>query len=121
MGLQSIIMVESIREIIGRNSTGKSSTERRYYISSLPPEAVLLNQTIRAHWDIENSLHWVLDVAFREDDCRVRCGEAVQNFTILRWISLNLLEGEASAKVGINTKRLMAGWDTAYLGKLLGL
>ena len=120
-GLNSIVMVESTREMIGRNSTGKPSTERRYYISSLAPDAELLNRTIRAHWGIENKLHWVLDVAFREDDSRVRCGEAPQNFAILRRIALNLLKQETTTKVGINTKRLMAGWEMNYLAKILGL
>lgn len=120
-GLQSLVMVESAREIIGRNSTGKSSTERRYYISSLPAKAALLGNTVRAHWGIENSMHWVLDVAFREDDCRIRCGDAAQNFAVLRRIALNLLKGDTKTKLGIANKRLKAGWDVSYLGKLLGL
>lgn len=91
-GLQSLIMVESIREIIGRNGTGNASIERRYYISSLPAKAALLGKTVRAHWGIENGMHWVLDVAFREDDCRIRIGEAPQNFAVLRLIALNLLK-----------------------------
>ncbi|RUT67624.1 ISAs1 family transposase, partial [Flavobacterium cupreum] len=88
-GLQSLIMIESTREIIGRNSTGTASVERRYYISSLPARAAQLAQTVRAHWGIGNGMHWVLDVAFREDDCRIRVGEAAQNFAILRRIALN--------------------------------
>lgn len=120
-GLHSLVMVESTREMIGRNSTGKSSTERRYYISSLPAKAALLGNTVRAHWGIENSMHWVLDVAFREDDCRIRCGEAPQNFAILRRIALNLLKGDTRTKLGIANKRLKAGWDVSYLSKLLGL
>lgn len=92
VGLQSLIMIESTREIFGRNSTGTASVERRYYISSLPAMAALLGKTVRAHWGIENSMHWVLDVAFREDDCRVRVGEAAQNFAILRRIALDLMK-----------------------------
>ena len=65
-GVQSLIMIESTREMIGRNSTGIASVERRYYLSSLPAKAAHLANTIRAHWGIENSMHWVLDVAFRE-------------------------------------------------------
>jgi predicted transposase YbfD/YdcC len=76
VGLQSLIMIESTREIIGRNSTATASVEHRYDISSLSAKAALLGQTARAHWGIENSKHWVLDVAFREDDCRVRVGGA---------------------------------------------
>jgi predicted transposase YbfD/YdcC len=120
-GLQSLIMIESRREIIGRNSTGHASVERRYYISSLPAKAGLLGKTIRAHWGIENRMHWVLDVAFREDDCRIRVGEAAQNFAILRRIALNLLKSDTSTKLGIANKRLKAGWNVDYLEKLLGL
>ena len=120
-GLQSLIMIESSREIIGRNGSGIASVERRYYISSLPAKAALLGKTVRAHWGIENSMHWVLDVAFREDDCRIRIGEAAQNFAVLRRIALNLLKNEKSTKVGIATKRLKAGWNEAYLAKVLGM
>jgi predicted transposase YbfD/YdcC len=120
-GLQSLIMIESTREIIGRNSTGTASVERRYYISSLPAKAAMLGKTVRAHWGIENSMHWVLDVAFREDDCRIRVGDAAQNFAILRRIALNLLKNEKTAKLGVAGKRLKAGWNSAYLAKVLGL
>ncbi|MBC7860164.1 MAG: ISAs1 family transposase [Burkholderiaceae bacterium] len=119
--LKSLIMIESTREIIGRNGTGTASVERRYYISSVPAKAALLGNTVRAHWGIENSMHWVLDVAFREDDCRIRVGEAAQNFAILRRIALNLLKRDKSTKLGIANKRLKAGWNVDYLGKLLGL
>lgn len=120
-GVQSLIMIESTREMIGRNSTGIASVERRYYLSSLPAKAAHLANTIRAHWGIENSMHWVLDVAFREDDCRIRVGDGAQNFAILRRIALNLLKNEKSTKVGIATKRLKAGWSADYLAKVLGL
>jgi predicted transposase YbfD/YdcC len=120
-GLQSLIMVESTREIIGRNGTGESSTERRYYISSLPANAASLAKTVRMHWGIENSMHWVLDVAFKEDDCRIRCDEAAENFAILRRIALNLLKSDTKTKHGIANKRLKAGWDISYLARLLGL
>nr|WP_035627828.1 ISAs1 family transposase [Herminiimonas sp. CN] len=120
-GLHSVIIIESTRELIGRNSTGIASVERRYYISSLPAKAALLGKTVRAHWGIENSMHWVLDVAFREDDCRIRIGEAAQNFAILRRIALNLLKSDTTTKLGIANKRLKAGWNVDYLGRLLGL
>ena len=120
-GLQSLVMVESTREMVNGKNKGECSTERRYYISSLPAKPVLLNQRVRAHWGIENSLYWVLDVAFDEDDCRIRVGEGTQNFAILRRIALNLLKQDKSTKLGIATKRLKAAWDTAYLEKLLGL
>lgn len=120
-GLHSLIMIESTREIIGRNSTGIASVEQRYYISSLPAKAALLGKIVRAHWGIENSMHWILDVAFREDDCRIRVGEAAQNFAILRRIALNLLKGDKTTKLGVANKRLKVGWNVAYLENLLGL
>ena len=119
--LQSLVMIESSREIIGRNGTGQPSVERRYYISSLPAKAAVLSNTVRAHWGIENSMHWVLDVAFREDDCRIRNGDAAQNFAILRRIALNLLKNDKVTKLGVASKRLKAGWNVNYLSKLLGL
>jgi hypothetical protein len=73
----------------------------------------------RQHWAIENAVHWTLDVVFREDDCRVRADHAPQNLAVLRHIALNLLKHETSAKVGIKAKRLRAGWDNAYLLKVL--
>jgi predicted transposase YbfD/YdcC len=74
---------------------------------------------VRSHWGIENCLHWVLDVAFREDESRVRQGEAPENLAVLRHIDLNLLRQETSSRVGIHAKRLKAGWDTQYLQRVL--
>ena len=74
----------------------------------------------RQHWSIENSLHWVLDVAFREDDSRIRKGHGAANFAILRHIALNLLKQEQTTQIGMQNKRLKAGWDEAYLEKILG-
>lgn len=114
-------MIESTREIINGKHKGECSTERRYYISSLPAKPALLNQMIRAHWGIENSFHWVLDMAFDEDDCRIRVGDGAQNFAILRRIALNMLKQDRSTKMGVANKRLKAAWDTQYLATLLGL
>ncbi len=101
------------------------SEEDRYYLSSLPRDtpnlaAQALDAT-RSHWGIENQLHWVLDVAFREDASRTRSGNAPENFAVLRHIALNLLRRDKSTRLGIEARRHKAGWDTQYLLKLLAL
>lgn len=114
--LTSIVCVESSRTL-----DDKTSVEFRYYISSLPANAKFLANSVRSHWGVENSLHWVLDVAFREDNCRIYKDFGAENFAILRHISLNLLKHERSLKIGIQAKRLKAGWDLDYLLKVLKL
>ena len=92
----------------------------RYYISSLPgDDAKQLLAAVRTHWHIENRLHWVLDVTFREDDSRVRKGNAAQNMAVLRHMALNLLKQEQSTKRSLRGKRLKAGWDERYLARVL--
>ncbi len=113
-GLRSIAAVEGERRI------GDTITrDTRSYLTSLPADAGRIGTAVRAHWGIENGLHWVLDVAFREDDCRVRSGHAAETFAVLRHIALSLLRREPTAKVGVKAKRLMCGWDETYLAKVL--
>jgi predicted transposase YbfD/YdcC len=112
--LRSLGMVQAQRW-----TADKSSLETRYYISSLAGDAAEFGRAVRTHWHIENKLHWLLDVAFAEDLCRVRAGYGAENFGLLRHIALNLLHHETSAKCGLKAKRLKAGWDEAYLLKVL--
>lgn len=116
-GLTSVAVVEA-----HRTRGDQTSVERRYSLSSLPGEnALQLATAIRCHGRIENNLHWVLDVAFREDHCRVRQRHADENFATLRRVALQLLNQEKTAHGAIQTKRLMAGWDERYLLKVLGI
>jgi len=91
------------------------SVELRYYIASCATSAAHLLRSKRRHWRIENSLHWILDIAFREDESRLRKDHGAQNFAILRHIALNLLKQETTCKVGVFNKRLKAAWDLDYM------
>jgi predicted transposase YbfD/YdcC len=117
-GLTSLVMVESTRHIGGHDEV-----EHRYYISSLPgatdADAKRLNSVIRTHWEIENRVHWVLDVAMAEDTNRTRKGESAQNLALIRKLALNLLRRETSVKTGFAAKQKRAGWDRNYLLKIL--
>ena len=113
-GLVSVGMCEAKREV-----NGQTSQEKRYYLSSLGVDGKRFAEAVRGHWSIENSLHWILDVVFREDDSRVRVGHAAENFGLLRRISVNLLQQEKTLKRGVKTKRLKAALDERYLLKVL--
>ena len=117
-GLTSMVMVESIREI-----GDKITKERRFYISSLAPDARQIGEAIRAHWGIENQLHWCLDVTFKEDACRIRDGHAAENFNLIRKITMNLLRQDTTPlkKQSIPKKRLYAALHDDYLASVLGL
>ncbi len=112
--LNMIGMIESQRTL-----EGEVSVEYRYYIGSKKSDARVFAKGARGHWGIENGLHWVLDVAFREDDNRVRKGNAPENFAILRHIAVNAVKQEKTAKLGVKNKRLKAGWKESYLAKIL--
>ncbi len=113
-GLQAVAMVQNERRI-----KGQVSTETRYYLSSLESNATKIAQAVRTHWTIENALHWVLDVSFDEDACRIRKDYVPQNMALLRQIALNLLGQDKSTKIGIPAKPKKPGWDDAYLVKIL--
>jgi predicted transposase YbfD/YdcC len=113
-GLQTVVKIQSERRL-----PSKTEQQSRYFITSLPPDAKRILAAVRAHWQIENGLHWVLDIAFREDDSRVRKDHGPRNFAVLRQIALNLLKQERSLKVGVKAKRHRAGWDQPYLLKVL--
>jgi predicted transposase YbfD/YdcC len=113
--LQTIIMIKSHRLIPGK----PGSIERRFYISSLPPSAAKLGAIVRKHWGIENKVHWLLDVAFREDSLKAKVGNIAENTSIIRRIALNLLKRDTTIKAGIEAKRKVAAWDDSYLVRLL--
>jgi predicted transposase YbfD/YdcC len=100
---------------------GRVTHQTRYFLSSLSTDADLVGSAVRAHWAIENDLHWTLDVQMREDDCRIRTGNAAENFATLRRACLSRLKQERSAKMGVANKQRRAGWDETYLLTLLGL
>jgi predicted transposase YbfD/YdcC len=112
-GLQGVIMVESTREI-----GDKIERETRFYITSLTWLAAQLGPIVRAHWTVENSLHWVLDMVFRDDECRLRTDHAPANFTTIKHMAHNLLR-RADSKDSIRLRRKTAGWDDEYLASLV--
>jgi len=103
-----------------RTIGGETSCETHYYITSAKQaNAERIGHSIRSHWSVENSLHWVLDIAFREDESRIRVGNAQENMALLRKLTLNLLKNDKSKKASIKAKRLSAGWNNEYMTRLL--
>lgn len=116
VGLNSLIKIKS--EVFKH---GQTSTQTRYFISSLPPDAATCAHAIRQHWGVENSLHWCLDMSFNDDYSRARIGNSAENFAVLRRIALNLLKKDNSRKASIKGKRKIGGWDNSFLEHLLKL
>jgi predicted transposase YbfD/YdcC len=112
-GLQAVVMVESTREI-----GEKIERETRFYITSLVWLAIQLGPVIRDHWAVENSLHWVMDMIFRDDECRIRTDHAPANFTTLKHIAINLIR-KAPGKDSLRLKRKVAAWDDDFLASLI--
>lgn len=115
-GLQSLICVRSTR-----HEKGKTTVEKRYYISSLRESAQRIGEVIRLHWGIENKLHWHLDVTFNEDKSKIRAGHGAENFSLLKRCVLNLVKADTTETGSITTKRRIAGWNPAYRLRLLGV
>ena len=114
-GIQSFAIVERCRTV-----RGQTSTERAYYISSLPADAEAIARAVRSHWEVENRLHWCLDVQFNEDQSTVRAGYAANNLAIVRHIVMNLLRLNTTRKASLKTKRLLAATSDQFRAKLLG-
>mgnify|MGYP001159238613 FL=1 len=114
--LQSFALVERTRRIGDR-----TSVERRYYISSLAPDAEKFMRAVRSHWEVENRLHWCLDVQFGDDYARARTGHVAHNLALVRHIALNLIRLNTSVKTSIKTKRLLAATSDEFRAALLGL
>lgn len=116
VGIKSVVCIRS-----NRTHKWKSTTEYRYYISSLEPVAEQHANITRSHWGVENNVHWHLDVTFGEDQSKTRAGYGAENFSLMRKAGLNLLKADTSIKAGIENKRKLAGWNPDYLLKILGV
>ncbi len=110
-GLRAVGLVQAQRHL----PDGHTTQEPRSSLLSTPLSAQQFGAAVRSHWGIENQVHWRLDVAFREDDSRIRVGHAAEHFAVLRRLALHLLKQETAAQCGIKAKRLKAGWSTDYL------
>jgi predicted transposase YbfD/YdcC len=113
-GLEAIGMIHAERRI-----GDKRTAEDRFYLLSHPLSAAAFGDAVRSHWGIENSVHWVLDLSFHEDQSRIRAGYAAENFAVLRHIALNLLRHQQTKRLSVKGKRKQAGWDNAFLLRVL--
>jgi predicted transposase YbfD/YdcC len=114
--LRTIVQIERIRTVDGR-----TSAERQFYISSLPPEPERLAHAVRSHWSVENQLHWCLDVGFDEDASRIRDQQAATNIATIARFALSMIKRESTLKRGVKAKRKNAGWDNSYLLRILSV
>jgi len=114
IGLQSVVMVVRVRQL-----WNKTTRAVQFYLSSLPCDAVELGRAIRAHWGIENQLHWVLDVTFGEDASRIRTGHSPENFALMRRMAISLLNQETSTKRSLRQKTKRAAMDSNYMLQVL--
>lgn len=122
-GLTKVIAVETISSVnhVHGGGRGEVSSDIRYFLTSATLDGAALAAAVRNHWAIENSLHWVLDIGFREDECRVRNRNAAANLSVIRKIAINLIKADKSQKGSINGRRKAAGWDNDYMQKIIGL
>lgn len=114
--LSTVLAVETIRSV---NGTGPVEAEIRYFLTSCNDDPAILVRAIRRHWSVENALHWVLDVTFREDDSRVRDRTAARNFALLRKIALNLVARDRSTQTSLRGRRKKAAWDDGYMFQII--
>jgi predicted transposase YbfD/YdcC len=114
--LSTVLAVETIRSV---NGTGRAEAEIRYFLTSCSDAPAVLVRAIRRHWSVENALHWVLDVTFREDDSRVRDRTAARNFALLRKIALNLVARDRSTQTSLRGRRKKAAWNDGYMLQII--
>ena len=120
--LRQVIAVETITSVTNAHGggRGKTSSDIRYFLTSSEADGLALASAVRDHWAIENSLHWVLDVGFREDDSRLRDRNAAANLSVIRKIAINLVKADKSIKGSIKGRRKAAGWNNDYMQKIVG-
>lgn len=115
---------DKLKAVVGvkltRTVQGKTTSQTRYYITDVKRSAKTILKAVRSHWQVENRLHWVLDISFREDESRVRSGHAQENLSVVRKLALNLLR-KSDAKGGLKNRRLQAGWNDDFLLEVAGI